>query len=348
MMPHPLTHGQPLAHRPPFGFGPFLAGALILALVGSMPSALGAPKRSHQGPPVVTGSGIAIVPSDTDPQIKSFDSPHFVYIERDIVVAHQPNLPPDRHELLLWLTGTNGQGQGPVAFCELAARLGYRVVVLMYPDDIAATACKGDRDPGAFEAFRLAIIEDGATKHITVSRTDSIENRLVKLLQYLKVNRADEHWEQFLDPEGGIKWSTVAVAGQSQGGGHAALIGIKHRVVRVICTGAPKDYSAALNRPAAWYGETSATPKRCFFSFNHQQDGKNGCTFEQQMKNVQALQLDEFGPPVDVDQEPYPYRGARILTTNCPAQNPHTAVIATPNAARFQKVWLYMLTAEKP
>ena len=334
----------------PFLYRLVLARVLMLtmALVGVIPRALGAPKQVYQGPPVVTGSGIAIVPSETDPQIKSFNSPHFVYVERDIVVAHEPNLPPDRHELLLWLTGTNGKGHGPVAFCELAARLGYRVVVLMYPDDIAAMICKGDRDPRAFEAFRLAIIEGGSTKHITVSRTDSIENRLNQLLRYLKENRSDEHWEQFLDQDGGIKWSAVAVAGQSQGGGHAALIGIKHRVARVICTGAPKDYSNALDRSAAWYDQTSATPKGCFFTFNHQQDGKNGCTFEQQMENVQALKLDKFGAPVDVDQEPYPYRGSRILTTNCPAQNFHTSVIATQNAARFQKVWTYMLTAEKP
>jgi len=318
--------------------------ALTLVLVGLIPSTPGAQKQIS--PP--TGSGIAIVPSATDPQIKTFNSPHYLYVERDIVVAHQPKLPPDRHELLLWLPGTKGQGEGPVAFCELAARIGYRVVVLMYPDDIAAMVCQGDRDPGAFEAFRLAIIEGGTTKHIAVSRADSIENRLVKLLLYLKENRADEHWEQFLDSDGGIKWNAVAVAGQSQGGGHAALLGIKHRVTRVICTGAPKDYSLALDRPAAWYSETSATPKGCFFTFNHQQDGKNGCTFEQQMKNVQALQLDAFGAPVNVDQEPYPYRGSRILTTNCPTQNPHASVIVTQNAGRFQRVWFYMLTAKMP
>ena len=340
MTSHPIADRRSYLPRPVGAV--FLA--LILVLVGLIPSTPGAQKQIS--PP--TGNGIAIVPSATDPQIKFFNTPHYLYVERDIVVAHQPKLPPDRHELLLWLPGTKGQGEGPVAFCELAARIGYRVVVLMYPNDIAAMVCQGDRDPGAFEAFRLAILEGGTTPHVAVSRTDSIENRLVKLLLYLKENRADEHCEQFLDPEGGIKWNAVAVAGQSQGGGHAALLGIKHRVARVICTGAPKDYSLALDRPAAWYGETSATPKGSFFTFNHQQDGKNGCTFEQQMKNVQALQLDEFGAPVDVDREPYPYRGSRILTTNCPTQNPHASVIVTPNAGRFQRVWFYMLTAKMP
>lgn len=299
-------------------------------------------------------NGIQIRPGATDPAITAFD-PHTIYVNREIVMSHQPGLPADRHELLLFIPGTHRPGTprggiGPSAFLEIAANQGYHVINLIYPDEIsAATVCNNDRDPSAFELFRMAIITGGSSRHLTISRTDSIENRLIKLLLSLKRMRPKEHWEQFLDDSGGIRWESIAVAGQSQGGGHAALIAIKHRVARVICTGAPKDYSHALNRPAAWYSEASATPKDRFFAFNHLQDRAGNCSLEQQMENLRALGLDRFGAPANVDTEKPPYRHARIFTTNYPGtkiqpMDAHVSVISVKNADVFKDVWRYMLT----
>lgn len=300
-----------------------------------------------------------VAPRDTDQRIgPAFSSPHSIYVDHQIVLAKEPQSSRDRHELLLFLTGTGGNAEGAQAFCELAAELGYHVINLMYPDSLPAAVCAGDSDPGAFEEFRLAIIAGGRSRHITIAPADCIENRLAKLLLYLSRKRPEENWAQFLNEGGTIGWQAIAVAGQSQGGGHAALIGIKHRVARVICTGAPKDYSRRLDAPAAWYSEASATPKACFFTFNHRQDPK-GCTPEQLLRNLAALKLDEFGPPADAAVEDFPYHHARILTTSYPAVTvdgpnskgakiAHGSVIATTNAARWNKVWTYMLTEKVP
>lgn len=192
--------------------------------------------------------------------------------------------------------GTNN-GSGPVGFCNLAANLGYHVVFLKYPNDTAAATIRKASDPNAFEEFRMALIQGGHTKYISIERSESIENRLIKLLLFLKANRPkEENWAQFLNEDGTIKWEAIAVGGQSQGGGHAALIGIKHRVARVICTGAPKDYNKKLASPAAWYRKKSATPKGRFFAFNHHQDNY-GCSPEHLLRNLKALKLDAFGPP---------------------------------------------------
>jgi hypothetical protein len=304
-------------------------------------------------------SSFEVVPRNTDPAIgAAFNSPHTTYVNRDIVIEKAPQSSQDRHELLVFLPGTNGKADGAKAFCELAAELGYHVVNLMYPDDIAASICAGDNKPKAFEEFRMALIAGGQSKYISITRADSIENRLAKLLRYLHANHADEGWNQFSNEDGTVKWSTIAVAGQSQGGGHAALIGIKHRVTRVVSTGAPKDFSKKLDAPAAWYALESATPKACFFTFNHVQDPK-GCTPKQLQMNLTALKLDAFGPPVDVTQKDSPYLHTRILMTSYPAvavEGPnskgakiaHTSVIASSNASRWQKVWTYMLTETVP
>jgi len=306
----------------------------------------------------------SVAPSATDPEIKTFDTPHGVYVNREIVVEQKQGLERDRHELLLWITGTHipgtprGNGAGPVAFCELAAELGYRVICLSYPNDIAAAQFRREKNPNAFEQFRMAVIRGGHPQQISIDRPECIENRLIKLLVLLSEKRPRENWGQFLGADLSLKWEAIAVAGQSQGGGHAALIGIKHRVARVICTGAPKDFSLAFELPAAWYRERSATPKSLFFAFNHTQDPM-GCSPKQLLENLRVLGLDAYGGPVSVDNESAPYRHSRILMTGNPAVTvegensrgalaAHTSVIAAKYADRLRPVWKYMLTEKAP
>lgn len=301
---------------------------------------------------------IKVLPSQTDPAIKEFDLPHFIYVDHDALGTAHPGRPTGRHELLLWIPGTQppgGKGEGPGGagkFCELAAHLGYHVILLKYPNTESASVCRRDEDPDAFEKFRDTIIAGGTSRHIKVSRANSIENRLIKLLLHLQRTRSAEGWDQFMAAGETIKWEALAVAGQSQGGGHAALIGLKHRVARVICTGAPKDYSLARGRPAAWLEKKSATPKSSFFTFNHQQDYQ-GCSPAQQLENLHALGLDALGAPVSVDRESPPYQHSRILTTNHPGTKldsgpAHTSVMSPRNADVFRKVWTYMLTGKTP
>lgn len=299
--------------------------------------------------------GIPVLPSKTDPEIQTFDTPHFIYVNREIVISNNLSLPADRHQLLLFIPGTQplaqqGKGKGPYKFLEEAANLGYHVIKLTYPNDVAAAqACNKVRNPRAFEEFRMALIEGGSFRGETTTRTDSIENRLIKLLLYLKQVRPLEHWEQFLTEDGSIKWDSIAVAGQSQGGGHAALIAVKHRVTRVICSGAPKDFNHVLNKPAAWYHDESATPKNRFFAFNHDQDGMGNCTPEEQIQNLRAFGLDKFGAAANVDTEKPPYHNTRILTTDYPggkleSVDAHETFLNNKNADVFRIVWDYVLT----
>ncbi len=312
-------------------------------------------------------SSFSVLPSATDSAIKTFDAWHWIYLNREIVVEHKAGLAADRHELLLFIPGTGrgtNDGAGPSGFLKLAANLGYHAVFLKYPNDRAAADCREDGDASAFERFRMAIIQGGQAKYIgingsakiiAIERADSIENRLAKLLAYLKTNRPpEETWGELVEKDGGIKWESVAVSGLSQGGGHAALLGIKHRVARVLCFGAPKDYNIKLDAPAGWYDEKSATSKDRFFAFNHRQDPM-GCTPEEQLKNLAALKLDAFGPVMDVDATMFPFEHSRMLTTGYPVVTitaeaseggltAHTSVVVTRNADHWKDVWTYMLT----
>jgi len=338
----------------------FLSAMFIQAQATSLPTAPSTNEDIQAAHLEVTT--LPIIPSATDAAIRTFDNPHWFYVNRDIVVEHKADLAQDRHELYLFIPGTHEKGEprrkgpeGPVVFCDFAADLGYHVVVLSYPDETPASVCRNDSDPNAFEEFRMAIIQGGRSKHINVERSESIENRLIKLLQHLEKIRPRENWGQFLNQDGTIKWETIAVGGQSQGGGHAALIAIQHRVARVICTGAPKDYSQNRNMPAAFYSKESATPKGRFFAFNHRQDCTGDTSPEQLLKNLKAIGLEAFGPPADVDTEPFPYHHARILMTGYPvvtvtgpqsegSLTAHFSMLNPQNEDRWKQVWTYMLT----
>ncbi len=288
-----------------------------------------------------------IRPSETDASIKAFDDPHLVYRNRGAKA---------RGELLIFLPGTGGKPGGTGQFCQTAADLGYHVIALAYPSDVPATRVRNEPDPEAFEKFRTEIIEGkDLSSFVSVDRTNSIENRLIKVLQYLAKVEPNGGWSPYWNAEAGLNWAKIAVTGHSQGGGHAALIAIKHRVARAIMTGAPKDYDRVRDAPAAWYRKP-ATPISGFFTFNHELD-RQGCDFGEQMAICRVMGLDKLGPPVSVDATPPPYRGSRILTTHfegSPTESvrAHSTVIGDAigpktkdGTPRFRPVWEYMMTA---
>jgi hypothetical protein len=302
---------------------------------------------------------VTVLPSVTDRAISTFDNPHYIYVNRQIVVDHKQDLAEDRHQLLLFLPGTHEKGtprgEGPYTFLALAANLGYHVISLSYPDEVPASVCRNDDDASSFEDFRLAIIQGGESKHITVERVESIEHRLEALLHTLQQNRPREHWDEFLNSDGSPNWEKIAVSGHSQGGGHAVLIAIKHRVARVICSGSPKDHNQKHDVPAGYYWDASLTPKNRFFAFNHIQDYTGGTSPDQLMQNLKALQFDQFGESVSVDSSTAPYNHSRDLWTAIPKEDisgpqskgslaAHLSLVSPPFTERRKTVWTYMLT----
>ena len=290
---------------------------------------------------------VEVLPSKTDPAITAFDSPHLVYLNPTA---------KKRNKLVIFLPGTNGKPGGTDRFCQTAADLGYDVLALAYPTDIPATKVRGSTDLEAFEKFRREIIEGkDLSPDIEVSRVDSIENRLIKALQFLDRTRPGESWKQYLTEKGEIRWENIVPTGHSQGGGHAWLLGILHKCERVVVTGAPKDFSRATNSPAAWYRKP-ATPVSLFFAFNHELD-RQGCDYDQQILNLKAIGLDKYGSAVKVDGLKPPFKGSRMLFTNfegspTQSQQAHSTVISdriTPKDADgkpvFRSVWEYMFTA---
>ena len=285
---------------------------------------------------------VSVLPHETDSAIRESDPPHRIFFDAAV---------PARGQLLVFLPGTGATTSDQDEFGRTGASLGYHVVYLAYPNDVPAAVCQDDEDENAFEKFRREIIQGGdLDPRVAVDRANSIENRLVKLVQWLAANRADEGWAQFLE-EKGPAWERVVLAGHSQGGGHAQLLAKDHAVARVVVLGSPKDYSLRHGRPAAWYGG-GATPSARMFAFVHEQDTQ-AISHAQQMENLRASGLDSTA---DTDESAPPYGHAHILTTDQPGRAinsglAHLGLVFDFTLPRgsdgrpvYRPVWIYMLT----
>ncbi|CAM6003823.1 unnamed protein product [Sphagnum balticum] len=306
-------------------------------LVNDLPS-----NMTQKNVPGVTST----LPSDTDPGITQFNDPHLSWL---------PYTKP-RNELLVFVLGTNGKPRR-LPFLETAAQLGYHVISLMYPCDVAAQqVCPNSDDPNAYMNFRLEIIQgQDLSNAISVSRTDSIENRLRKLIKYLTIHQPGQGWDQYMDNFGEPKWSKIGFAGQSQGGGHAYVISKVHEVARVMMFGSPKDYSHYFNAPARGFDSNTKTPLDRYFAFNHMEDKIGLCNHEQQMEIFRQMGLLALGS-ADADHPQPSYNHAHLIFTD--GQMPdmsemvhihnfalnNSTVISSNGQPICPPVWKYMLT----
>src|SRR5262249_18275929 len=134
-------------------------------------------------------------------------------------------------------------------FTELgtvAGRLGYHTIILAYRNEAPIAALPTANPPGCGNAeqvpstntcardARQEILDgNGEASVVDVDRANRIENRLNKLLVYLKDTYPGDGWGQFLDASGLLpKWSETVIAGSSLGAGEAVMIAQRHDVYR--------------------------------------------------------------------------------------------------------------------
>lgn len=231
--------------------------------------------------PQATDPDIDWVPA-VDPQFNH----HYVWLDA---------ARPSNGKLFVFMPGIGPPGPKPRSYQlvqQEAARLGYHVIGLMYQNNVGPGGCTGDPDPDCHAKVRLEIL-DGVDRSgfVDVSRANSIDNRLTKLLLYLDAQFPTEGWSRFLH-KGEPKWSQIAVGGHSGGAGQAALIGKIRHVDRVVIVAGPAD----VRRPgesAAWVS-IGETPVAKYFELAHQRDLRAAGI----LANVDALELDRFGDPV--------------------------------------------------
>jgi hypothetical protein len=249
--------------------------------------------------------------------------------------------------LLLLLPGTNGTPANFRTIGTIAAEQGYRVIGLMYPDNLAVVQeCANDAAPNCMELMRREIVEGiDVSTHVSVDVPNSIGGRLADLLTYLHRTFPNEGWNTYLDA-GAPRWAAIAVGGLSQGGGHAAYIAKVRSVPRVVMFGAPADgYSGQV---APWM-QLGATPADRYFGFRHKRDPFTSIT-----PNWLALGLAAFGPETQIDESTSAFDSHMLVTDLLPATgtyaDAHPSVfgdVPTPRTRDgkpvFAAAWRYLI-----
>jgi hypothetical protein len=249
-----------------------------------------------------------VPPQATDPAINRALEPHLVWLDAD----------QHRHSKgLLWVFLPAGAPGLHQSLTMEAARLGYHAISLTYlsavspgftcnhlpvPDVEARMRC--------YLAIRLQTLDGIKRSEFTdVDPPNGVYNRLTKLLQHMAARFPHEGWAQFLDDEDQPRWSRIAVAGFSQGGGNAALIGTLHRVARVVTFAAPGD---GMGGVAARWIAIGKTPAERYYGLAHLRD----FSFRQVRAAWTALDLDQFGAPVMQETSRPPYGDTHMLVTD--------------------------------
>lgn len=286
-----------------------------------------------------------VLPSDTDPAITNFNQVHTWSVDTTGL--------PRRNTLFVMLPGTGGIPFVYQQVVRAASEFGFHAVGLMYPNDLAVNeACAFSPDPDCHEKARREIITgEDLSPLFAVNRVNSIEHRLVRLVQHLHNNQPTRGWGQYLDAQTNLVWAKVIIAGHSQGGGHAAMIAHRVPVHRCLMFAAA-DWRIPGNEPAAWTLSAGATPPERHIGLGHVDDPT---VIAPVMRSFwSALGMDAFGAEQVVDGRPVPYEGSRMLMTALATTNAHScmitdlAMITNQQGSVYRPVWHWMMTGPAP
>lgn len=270
-----------------------------------------------------------IKPSQTDAGYAAQDSHYLVY-----------NLTKPITKLVLFIGGSYSRPGNYNLFCDNAATLGFDVISLSYPNNIAAASLAGNSDSLAFNKYRQEIaFGTPQSPDVFVDSFNSIYTRTLKLLNFLN-STSNHNFGNYLINSTTIDWSKIIIAGHSQGSGHACYLAKKFPVDRVIMLSGPNDFSTFFNNSANWLRTSGVTPSNRMFTLLHLND--EIVPFSQQFQNNKGLGMLMNDDTTLIDNSASPYSNSQFLYTNVAAISQHSST--TGAQPKVKEAWNYMLT----
>lgn len=148
---------------------------------------------------------------------------------------------------------------------QQAALAGYHAVGLSYPNDVpVAASCLADRS--CYGSARLELLTGSpASAAVSINRANSIEHRLVRLLEFMARTDPSAGWNEYLTGDSTIRWGRISVAGHAAGGTQALFIAQRYAVWRATVYASYGDAIPNASRVASWVSAPFATPTTQLF-----------------------------------------------------------------------------------
>lgn len=177
--------------------------------------------------------------------------------------------------------------------------------------------------------------------YVSVDVANSIEGRLLSLIQYLVQTRPGEGWDQFLSGNV-VNWSLVYVGGHSQGSGHAAFHGKIRTLGRVSIYSGVSDYSLQFATLPSWMGATQNTPAASYYGLIHENDTvANFSGDTNQVTDAWSSQFSMTGTLTNTSVGSPFGNSHRLVTSACNGMGA-AALHSCPMINGFQSIWNYI------
>jgi len=276
---------------------------------GSSTASVPTPPPPPPPPPPSAATEYIVNVQATDAAIDPQFGSHYAYINTSVT---------SKGRLFLFFGATDSVPQFYTLIETAAANAGLHSIGMAFPNgpDPVNISCSGSADPDCTSKIREETFAGTNTSSlVSVSASDSVQNRLVKVLTYLQAQHPTEGWGQYLGSGNSIRWDLIRVSGLSQGGGLAGYIAKQKAAVDRACFfSSPADWDDVGNQPAGWVlSGTRMTAASKIYGFNHLSDPV--VPFAHIQQTWQAFGLDAFGAPVRVDQTSS-FNGTHELTTD--------------------------------
>lgn len=254
---------------------------------------------------------LAVQPSKTGGGISAeLFARNYHYVAQPKLAAQRKNV------LVVFLGGSNSSPDAYTTVSDESAALGFGTIDLRYPNDqLVGTVCANNdacfTNVRGESIFGQGVIYPGTAAGYSslatnVSGQNSVVNRLVSLLHYLRTQPADPqhnpvpaYWSQFLVAAPGSPyvaggaallpdWSKIVIAGHSQGAGHAAFLGttLPTAARRVVMFSAPNDHVGGDS--ASWIYGRAATSEPRFWGLRSAEEGMYGDFISLNWQNLEV------------------------------------------------------------
>ena len=215
---------------------------------------------------------------------------------------------------------------------DFLAGLGFHTIGPCYATDYGVGNCGTQIGACRLEAF------DGVDRHpfITIAPGESLERRIVRMLQRLQTLNPQGDWQYFL-VNGAPRWDHIVISGISHGASSAGIISKVRSVHHAVMLSGP------LDTDQAWLALPSLTPPAQIFGFTHTGDPQH----PGHLAAFETMQLP--GAPTRIEDGGRPWGGSHRLFTSVTTADPHGSTQAggsspttADGGARFAPVWQEM------